>query len=306
MTQCQRSEKYSANRWRPFFGNAVRVDVSPNQPQREAWNGGESVHYVDHAERYDRQLAPVTDALLARAALEHRHAVLDVGCGCGVTTLAAATHARSALGVDISDPLVRVAIERARIASANNADFLVADAQIHAFGGGTFDIVISQFGLMFFDDPVEAFSNLRRALITGGQIVFSTWQGLEANEWLGPVVRAIGQHVEVPDLGGLANGGGMFAFKDAAETSALLDAVGFLDITVEPFAPALLLGGGGSPDESADFLFGMGIVRGLLGRLDAEQRDSAMRDVRDELRRRHEAGVGVRLGAGVWLVSARS
>lgn len=280
--------------------------MTPNQPQREAWNGGESVHYVDHADRYDRQLAPITDALLEQAALEHRHAVLDVGCGCGVTTLAAATVARSALGVDISDPLVNVAIERARIASAKNADFLVADAQTHAFGDGTFDVVISQFGLMFFDDPVKAFSNIRRALITGGQLVFSTWQGLEANEWLAPVVRAIGQYVEVPDLGGLANGGGMFALKDRAETAALLDAAGFVDITVEPIGPSLLLGGGGSPDESTDFLFGMGIVRGLLGRLDADQQESAMSAVRNEIGRRHEAGSGVRLGAGVWVVSARS
>lgn len=280
--------------------------MGPNTQQAEAWNGGESVHYVDHADRYDRQLAPVTDALLARAAIRAGESVLDVGCGCGVTTLAAAEHAGAAVGVDISDPLVRVAVERARLAEVGNVEFLVADAQTHGFGDGVYDVVISQFGLMFFDDPVGAFSNLRRAMVPGGRIVFATWQGLDANDWLGPVVRAVGRYAEVPALGGLANGGGMFALRDGSEIAGLLDAAGFADVAIEPFSPDLLLGGGGSVDESADFLLGMGIVRGLLGRLDPQQRESAIRVVREELADRHEAGVGIRLTAGVWLVSATS
>ncbi len=208
--------------------------MSPNQQQSEAWNGPESRHYVDHADRYDRQLAPVTDLLLERAAIEPTHAVLDVACGSGATALLAARQARSVLGIDISEPLVQLATDRARQTSTGNAEFVVADAQIHDFGDGRFDVVISQFGLMFFDDPVAAFSNLRRAMATDGRIVFSTWQGLDANQWLAPVVSALGRYADVPDLGGLANGGGMFALQDATETAALLDSAGFADVTVEP------------------------------------------------------------------------
>jgi SAM-dependent methyltransferase len=278
----------------------------PNQQQFEAWNGSESVHYVDHADRYDRQLQPVTEAILGWARLGGGEAVLDIGCGCGLTSLLAGAGARSVLGVDISQPLIRVATERARASAAANVEFVAADAQTYEFEEGAFDVVISQFGLMFFDDPVGAFSNIRRSMAVDGRIVFSTWKALDANEWLGPVVRAVSEHAEVPDLGGLANGGGMFALKDEAETADLLDAAGFTEVSVEPIAPTFLLGGGGSLDECADFLFGMGIVRGLLGRLDAEQRESAVGAIRADLEAGYDSGTGIRLQGGVWLVTART
>ena len=163
--------------------------MNANRQQSEAWNGAEAVHWVDHADRYDRQLAPFADALLERVQLEPRHAVLDVGCGCGATTLTAARRAGAALGVDISEPLLEIATDRARAASVDNAEFVMADAQTYAFAEGAFDVAISQFGLMFFDDPVSAFSNLRRALVPGGSAAFVCWQGLEANEWVSIVGR---------------------------------------------------------------------------------------------------------------------
>lgn len=279
--------------------------LRPNRQQSEAWNGPESAHYVDHADRYDRQLRPVTDALIERAALEPWHRVLDVGCGSGATALVAARHARSVLGVDLSAPLVAVATDRARSASLDHADFLVADAQTHEFDDESFDVLISQFGLMFFDEPVAACSNLRRALSSDGRLVFVAWQELDANEWLAPVRRAVAQFAGVPDLGGLARGAGMFALQDSSETAALLGAAGFTDVVVEPISPSLVLGGGGTADGSSDFLLGMGIVRGLLSGLAADQRERATDAIRAELLRRHEPGVGVRLGAGVWLVSGR-
>ena len=90
------------------------------------WNGGESVHYVAHADRYDRPLAPFTEALLEHVRLTRHRSVLDVGCGCGALTLAAARIADSAVGVDISVPLTEVASERAHKAQIDNVDFLVA------------------------------------------------------------------------------------------------------------------------------------------------------------------------------------
>jgi SAM-dependent methyltransferase len=278
----------------------------PNQGQTEAWNGGESVHYVSHADRYDRQLAPFTEALMEHARLGPNDAVLDIGCGCGVTTLQAAQSAGSALGVDISHPLVEIATDRARAAAVDNASFVVADAQTHAFGEGDFDALISQFGLMFFDDPEGAFGNLRRALAPGGRSSFSCWQGLEANEWLMVVGRAVARYVELPDLGGLSGGPGMFALKTPAETTALLDTVGFTQVAVEPVSTTIILGGGGTLDESFDFLLGMGMVRGLLGQLEDDLRDAAVDEIRATLAEHHESGVGVRLGAAGWLVSAHN
>ena len=280
--------------------------MTPNRQQAEAWNGGESVHYVDHADRYDRQLVPFTDAVLERAQLDPRHSVLDIGCGCGAMTLAAANEARAAVGVDISAPLIEIAVDRARSASVDNARFVVADAQTHAFDEGAFDKVVSQFGLMFFDDPVAAFANLRHALAPGGELVFACWQGLEANEWVSVVGRAVADHTELPDLGGRSGGPGMFALKRPAEITELLDASGFSQVQTEEISPSILLGGGGTLDQSIDFLLGMGIVRGLLGRLEPQARDDVIESVRATLAQRHEEGVGVRLGSGAWLVSARN
>jgi ubiquinone/menaquinone biosynthesis C-methylase UbiE len=280
--------------------------MSPNQQMFDAWNGGESVHYVDQSDRYDRQLAPFADALLERVRLTSDESVLDIGCGCGVTTFAAARVARRAVGVDISTPLLEVAARRARTASLDNVEFIVADAQTYPFDEGAFDVIVSQFGLMFFDDPVAAFANLRHALAPGGRLAFITWQPLEANEWVMQVGRPVAKHVELPQLGGLAGGPGMFALKDPDEIASLLDAAGFVEIETEAISPTILIGGGGTVGESLDFLLGMGIVRGLLGRLEPEARDEAIEEIRTALNERNEPGIGIRLGTGAWLVTARS
>jgi ubiquinone/menaquinone biosynthesis C-methylase UbiE len=278
--------------------------VVANQQMSAAWNGPESVHYVDHADRHDLQLAQVTHALIERAAPSASDRVLDVGSGAGVTSFAAARHAASVLGVDISEPLTRVANDRAVGAGLDTTGFVVADAQTHTFDEASFDLIISQFGLMFFDDPLAAMTNVRRSLQPGGRLVFACWQGLRENEWLGPVARAVAADAEVPDLGGLANGGGMFAFRYCDEVVELLESGGFCEVDVAPVSPTLLIGGGGTVDETATFLLGLGIVRGLMGRLDEEQRARAERVIRAELEQHHRDGDGVHLGSGVWLVTS--
>jgi SAM-dependent methyltransferase len=280
--------------------------MNPNQGQVEAWNGGESVHYVTHADRYDRQLASFTAALLEDAAVTSDDAVLDIGCGCGVTTLMAAARARRVLGLDISVPLIEIATERAAEGGFDNAEFIVADAQTHRFADGEFTLVMSQFGLMFFDDPEGAFENIRRSLAPGGRLSFVCWQDLEANEWLTIVSRAVAEHSDVPEFGGRSGGPGMFALKRPDETVALLTAAGFTQVDVAPIDTTLLLGGGGTVDDSFDFLLGMGMVRGLLGRVDGDEREQALAGVRTALAERSVPDTGVTLGAAGWLVSARN
>ncbi len=280
--------------------------MAANQQQSEAWNGPESVHFVAHADRYDRQLAPFADLLFERIQVEPHHAVLDVGCGTGATTLRAARGTRTALGVDISEPLLEVAINRARSASVDNAEFVVADAQTSAFPGAAFDLVISQFGVMFFDDPGSAFGNLRRSLAPGGRVAFVCWQGMATNEWVSVVGREVEKHVALPDLGGLVGGPGMFALKHRDETAALLDGAGFTQIELDPISPAILLGGGGTLDESVDFLLGAGIARGMLGMAEPDARANVAEAVRASLAEKYEPDVGVRLGTGAWLVTASS
>jgi ubiquinone/menaquinone biosynthesis C-methylase UbiE len=278
--------------------------VVPNKNQFEAWNGGESVHYVDHADRYDRQLAPFSEALLEEVRLAPHRSVLDIGSGCGALTLATARIADLVLSIDISAPLTKVASERARTTRIDNVEFVVADAQTHAFAPSAFDCVVSQFGLMFFDDPVRAFSNLRRSLVPGGRLAFVSWQGLPANEWLTVIASEVASRVEIPQFGGLAKGPGMFALMDQDETTALLGEAGFTAVSFESLAPTLLIGGGGTVDQSMEFLLGMGMARGLVGLAGSDAHDKVLEAVRSSLAEHYEPGVGVRLGASAWMVTA--
>jgi SAM-dependent methyltransferase len=277
-----------------------------NQRQAEAWNGPEAAHFVQHADRYDRQLEPFTQALLERARSEEHPVVLDVGCGSGALTLAAAANAQRAVGIDLSEPLVKLARRRAQALMVENADFLIADAQTEGFTAGGFDLLISQFGLMFFDDPVGALNNIRGALSTGARAGFMTWQGLDANEWLRLIADAVGRHAELPEFGGLSRGPGMFALADPDEITTLLDAAGFEDVACDSCTPTIVIGGGGSLDDSVDFLLDTGMARGLLGFVGGDAREDVLRTVREALTDRYEEGAGLGLGAAAWLVTARA
>ncbi len=275
-----------------------------NEAQAEAWNGPEAAPFVEHADRYDRQLEPFTQVLLERARSLRGRVVLDVGCGSGATTLAAAATAERAVGVDLSQPLVELARRRARDAAIANAEFVVADAQTHDFAAGMFDVLISRFGLMFFDDPVQAFTNVRRSLEHDARAAFVCWQGLHANEWLMVVADAVSRHAELPEFGGQARGPGMFALSDPDEVTTLLSASGFKDVECDSYATSIVVGGGGGLDDAVDFLFGAGLPRGLLALVNPSEREDVLRTVRAELAGHYEDGVGVRLGAAVWMVTA--
>jgi len=143
------------------------------------------------------------------------HAVLDVGCGSGATTLAMAQALAAggqATGIDISAPLIAKARERAR-QQGSAASFVCADAQTHAFEAGIFDLVISRFGVMFFDDPVAAFTNLRRAVANDAQLRLVTFRPLADNPFMSVAERAAGSLLaNLPPR--RANAPGQFAFAD--------------------------------------------------------------------------------------------
>ena len=134
---------------------------------------------------YDTELSRYSAALGRAWAVRTGDHVLDIGCGTGQTTREAARMARagSALGVDVSAPAVERARELARAEGLHNVTFEHADAQTHRFAEGYFDLAISRFGTMFFDDPVAAFGNIGRALRPAGRLVMLVWQAHDRNEW---------------------------------------------------------------------------------------------------------------------------
>lgn len=191
-----------------------------------SWDGDEALHWVTEADRYDGQLAPFADLLLDRLALAATDRVLDVGCGCGATTIRAAQASSAAVGVDLSAPMLAVGRARADAAGVDNVEFVADDAARRPFGAEAFDAVVSRFGVMFFDDPELAFANLRHALRIGGRLVFVCWQDMRANPWLLVPGVAAAAHVPLPSTGD-AGGPGMFSLADRDHIINLLSTTGF-------------------------------------------------------------------------------
>ncbi len=169
--------------------NALQVDAS-NVDQLHAWDGDEGAYWAAHADYFDRSASPYHEKLMAAAAIALTDRVLDIGCGAGQTTRDAgrAATAGSALGVDLSSRMIDTARRRATAEGVTNAFFEQADAQIHPFEAGAFDVAISRSAAMFFGDQAAAFSNIARALRPHGRLVLTTWQSLADNEWVREII----------------------------------------------------------------------------------------------------------------------
>ena len=265
----------------------------------------ESQHWATEADRYDGQLAPFAELVFERASLAAGETALDVGCGCGAMTIESARVCAAAVGVDVSAAVLAVARQRATDAQVANVEFVEADAQRHRFGSGQFDAVISRFGLMFFDDPPVAFTNLRRSLRDEGRLVSVCWQGLEANPWLLVPGLAAAAHVPLPSAVGAA-GPGMFSLADNDLLAGVLTDAGFGEIEIDPVAPEITLGGGGDIDETVAFLLGTGNAWALFDGAAPAARRRAIGAVTDALREFYEPARGVVLGTAAWLVTAES
>lgn len=277
-------------------------DSVVNREQADAWNGDEGNHWAAHQDRYDAMNEPFTLALLEAAALAPTDEVLDVGCGCGYTTRAAGRAARRgrAVGVDLSAPM----LERARAAAAEeglgNVTFEQGDAQVHPFPPGAFNAVISQFGIMFFADPIAAFTNIRRALGSGGRLIVVCWQELARNPWVTVPATAALAHVPVPDLGA-PGAPGPFSLADPDRLSAVLSGAGFGQIKINPVAGPLKLGRDAA--DAVGFIAGTRLARTLLDQVDSSTAQRALEAVADALHS-YQTPDGVMLDGAAWLVTA--
>jgi len=274
-----------------------------NADQRAAWNGESGERWVATADRRDAVLAPVGEALIETAAIAPGERVLDIGCGCGATTLAAARDAGPTghvLGVDLSAPMLALAAQRAE--TTPTADLLQADAQTFHLRE-RFDVAVSRFGTMFFDDPTAAFTNIARHLTAGGRLCIATWQPLQANEWLVVPGAALLRYGSLPGEAS-ANGPGMFAQSDPAVIEGVLREAGFREITTVARTVALRLGA--TTDDAIDHLTDSGPGRAVLETVPAEDHADALAAVGDALRPHHHPNEGVILDAGILLTTGRT
>jgi len=249
---------------------------------------------------YDAELIHYNARLRTAAEISADDHVLDIGCGAGQTTreAAASAHSGSALGVDISAPMV----ERARQLSAaegfRNVTFDCADAQTHAFPSDRFTVGISRFGTMFFADPVAAFANIGSALRPGARLVQVVWQAADVQEWVGAIRQCLTGSREVR----AGSKPGAFSLADPAVLTGVLTAAGFGSVDTTEIREPVYYG----PDAAGagDALDDLGMVENLVAELDATERVRA-RDRLLALLETHDTGDGVWFDSRAWLVAAR-
>ena len=280
----------------------MAIDVG-NAEQARAWDGDEGLRWTHQDERYDAASASHVPHLLRAAAIAPGDNVLDVGCGCGATTIQAAVLAGEgrALGVDLSAAMLDRARQRAAEQRVENVAFLQADAQAHPFEAATFDVVISKYGAMFFADPVAAFVNVHRAVRPGGRLALLAWQELRTNPWVAQVRAALAAGRDLPDPPKSAPG--PFAFADPDHVRWILHHSGWAEVQVTEVAEPVWLGE--DPEDAFNFVSQMGISVGLLDGLDAPTRQLSLQRLRTTLSEA-VSSEGVTLASRSWLIEARS
>ena len=246
-----------------------------NASQIEYWNAGPGAKWAGFQEVLDATFEAVKARLLERAAVTPGERVLEIGCGTGATTLDLAARAGAqgqVLAVDVAQPLMEVARARVTAAGLGNTAFVLADAQTHGFEAGAFDLVASRFGVMFFEDPVAAFTNIARALRPGGRLSFVSWAGLEVNPWfavpLEVAIERLGEPTPVPP-----NAPGPMAFQDTAYVADILARAGLSGISAEVEEIALSVPG--SLSEAAVFATNLGPVSRIITEKEGTEEDRA-------------------------------
>jgi len=269
-----------------------------NEDQKEYWNDSAGTKWAEHQLALDAMLAPVTSLLMETAAVQPDERVLDIGCGTGETSVIAADAGGQITGVDISEAMLALAQRRI----GDRGTMLLADASEYQ-SQEHFDLVLSRFGVMFFDDPVEAFQNICANLKPGGRMVFACWQAPPENMWVMVPMKAIMPLLpDTPDQDPHAPG--PFAFADPERLRGILTDAGFVQVRIEPHSVDISLAQDGGVDRAVSFTSQIGPAARALADVDADVRPKITAALKAALEPYDRDGRVV-LGGGIWIVQAR-
>ena len=267
------------------------------------WNGAGGDHWARRQELTDLVLAPVAELVLARAAAKPGERFIDIGCGCGATTLVLADVIQpggALVAADVSEPMLARA--RQRIGTRPGVAYVCADAAAHGFEAGWADLLFSRFGVMFFGDPVAAFANMRRGLKPGGRTVFACWRKPVENPWMMLPLQAAYLHVpKLPKQD--PDDPGPFSFGDPDRVRRILTQAGFADVALEPADVMLDLASGRGLDAAVAYTLDIGATSRALDGVSDLLRAAAAGAIRDALTP-HVDGGRVPLAGAVWIVTA--
>jgi SAM-dependent methyltransferase len=284
------------------------VQDGPNAEQVRYWNETAGPKWVAFQRAIDAQLGPLGRLAMDRAAVAPGERVLDVGCGCGRTSMELARRVGPSglvVGVDIAAPMLARAAEAARDTGVANVRFEHVDAQIGRFADAPFDLVWSRFGVMFFADPAAAFANLRAALGVGGRLLFVCWQALAENPWLHVPLRAAAPFLALPPPPA-PDAPGPFSLADPERVRGILGRAGFVHVGLESVRQPLIVGGESTVDEAVRFLLeGVGPTSAALREAGPAVRRDVARAVRAAVAE-HATPSGVEMQSAAWIVSARA
>ncbi|ALN79961.1 class I SAM-dependent methyltransferase [Lysobacter antibioticus] len=283
--------------------------METNQQQISDWNGPVGERWLTYNDWLDERTAAYGQAAFLAAAPQAGEAVLDIGCGAGATSFELARAVGSGgrvVGVDVSEPLVGRARERGK-ALGLPVEFCLADASRPLFAPHSFDLLYSRFGVMFFDDPVAAFAELRKTLKPGGRLAFACWRAPAENDWYGLPLRAIRCIVEQDAVD--TDAPGPFAFSDPQRVVRVLGEAGFEAVELRPFEAPFYYGRGETreamTEDALSQVFRVGPVARLLAAQSEQVRERATVAIRAALAEiATEQGIAV--GGATWVATARA
>lgn len=268
--------------------------------QATLWNGPAGRAWVDAQVVLDGMLKPFETLLVEIVSARSAREVLDVGCGTGSTTLAVARllgRGGNCVGIDVSEPMIAAARSRAE-REASTARFVCANAQFHAFAPASFEMIVSRFGVMFFENPVEAFANLLRATRPSGELRCIVWRSAAENPFMTTAERAAASLL--PNLPPRRlDAPGQFAFGDPQRVYTILERSGWAEIDLQPIDLTCML----AEQDLVGYLVRLGPVGLMLREADENTREKVIKTVRAAFDP-YVHGAEVRFQAACWMVSA--
>ena len=280
-----------------------------NSAQIEFWNGETGQNWVTHDALMEQMLQPLGEAVMNVLAPIAGERALDIGCGCGHTSLALATRVGpegAVTGVDVSAPMLKVAKTLADTAGDDSAPtvFLEADAQTHTFHAPHYDVVFSRFGVMFFEDPVAAFTNIRSAMSPTGRLAFCCWQPRAVNPFMTVPAMAALELLPAPPQPPPRTPG-PFAFEEADYVDAILQEAGYRDICISPLSQLLEFGRGLALTEIVERLVQIGPIAQMIRDAPADLQQPVRDRVSAAIAPFYDSRTGLALEGQFWTASAK-